>query len=336
MPELLPIPSSHPLNFCCSRQYHPHGCSPSNCYQLRHEDTVFKKKLAEMTDADLAKEIAKRPASEIKTELIKVVVGGTQHNEASSFTEGKLLSYTQTKVYRDQRVLWVCPSRGMIPTSVVVSMLSMQWPMNHFRTHLIAVEGLEVAAAYNRLFGFALNETEMIQSFGREYGKAMAAAPFVLTTEEDNIIPSDAVPKLMEAIYTCPDCGAEVGGREWKCEAGHRGFDAVSGLYWLKTDPPMPMAFGLPSDPDGDYRPVDIASAVQKGSLIEVRGIAMGCALWRKAIFRKMDGPWFETSPNFTQDLFLCKKAKREVNARFGVHCGVRVGHLDSATGHFY
>jgi hypothetical protein len=274
--------------------------------------------------------------------LPDLIIGGTQHKAATSFKAANMAAYEKMKLYREQGVVWVAPTRGTVHTSVVVSWLSLQWPMNHPHTSIIVAEGVEVAAAYEMLFKWSMNRSWLRKSFEREYADAVASAPFVLTTEEDNVIPGDAVPKLMEAIYTCPDCGGEVGGREWKCEAGHRGFDAISGLYWLKSDPPVPMAFGSPtrSRTKFDFRPVSVTAAVKKGSVVEVNGIAMGCALWRKDLFRKVSStqkePWFKTTPNFTQDLYFCRRAKREVGARFGVHAGVRVAHYNPNTKQFF
>lgn len=267
-----------------------------------------------------------------------VVIGGRGHTKATSFTPKRLEMYEITRQYREQGIVWLSPTRGKVWTSVVASWLSLSWPMNQFRSPLIATEGMEVAEAYNRLVKTSMNKTQLRQAFARDYADAFADAPFILTTEEDNVLPGDVVPRLLTAIFKCPDCAAEVGGKDWKCKNGHKGYDGISGLYFVKTDPPVPMAFGTPNGHkrNMDFKPRSVAKAVKNGEIMEVNGIAMGCALFRKALFRKVSQPWFKTTPEGTQDLYFCKKAKIEARARFGVHCGLRVAHFQPGTNELY
>lgn len=262
----------------------------------------------------------------------KIVIAGTQHKKATSFRSRKLKAYEDTRAYEDQGIVWVCPTRGMVPMCVVVSWMMLQWPMNQFHSQLIAMEGAEVGEAYNKLVGITMDRPTLRAAYGPEYGDIFANAPFILTVEEDNVLPPDAAVRLLEAIFKCPDCGGEISGDRWRCARGHRGFDAVSGLYFVKNDPPIPMAFGTPGKRSGkgyDMKPRSIEKAVKRGEVMEVNGIAMGCALWRKDVFKRVSQPWFKTSTDGTQDLYFCAKAKKEAKARYGVHCGVRVGHYD-------
>lgn len=272
-----------------------------------------------------------------------IVMGGTQHRQATSFTRGKLDKFEKTQVYREQGIVWIAPTRGQVHTSVVVSWLSLQWPMNHFRSPLLVTEGYEVGAAYTGLVKMAMNRVGLQQAgFPAEYAKMIADCPFILTTEEDNILPQDAIPKLFEAMYTCPDCSGPIDPKSWKCEKGHRGYDAVSGLYWVKSDPPMPMAYGRPNGRKKtlDFNPQSVRDAIRANKVIEVNGIGMGCAIFRKELFRKVKNtkknPWFKTTPGNTQDLYFCKRAKLEAKARFGVHAGVRVAHFEPHSKTFF
>lgn len=268
-----------------------------------------------------------------------VVMGGSQHKSATSFKPKNLDMSERAKLYRDQGIVWLSPTRGKIHTNVVVSWLSLQWPTNHFRSPLLATEHMEVGAAYNALVGLSMDKKELRKGFQPQHADMFADCPFVLTTEEDNVLPNDTVIRLLEAIMTCPDCGEEVSMPKWKCPKGHQGYDAVSGLYFIKTDPPIPMAFGAPtfSERKLNFRPLSVAAAIKGGKVIECNGIAMGAALWRKDLFRRVrntaKNPWFKTTPQFTQDLWFCKRAKLEARARFGVHCGVRVAHYDPHSG---
>lgn len=277
----------------------------------------------------------------------RVVAGKRVSEAATSFQSENITAYEQMKGYRNQGVVWVMPSRGLIPSSVFVSLFALQWPMNHFRTNALIAESMEVGAAYNTLIPMVLDRKQLVAAFGAEYGEAAHRAPFILTTEEDNLPPPDAVLKLFAGIYKCPDCGAEVGTTKaalarWECAKGHRGFDAVSGLYFVKTDPPIPQAWGTPKKRGGkfDFAPVSVAKALNDGATIEVNGIGMGCALWRKDLFRRLKNtkknPWFETPVGGTQDLRFCKRAKIEAGARFAVDCSIHVGHLNTATEQMY
>ena len=65
----------------------------------------------------------------------------------------------------------------------------------------------------------------------------------------------------------------------------------------------------------------------------DIAGFTTNPSLYRRSLFERVSQPWFETNKHDTQDLFFCRKAKKEVGARFGVHCGVQVPHIDIATG---
>lgn len=271
-----------------------------------------------------------------------MIMGGQQHRSATSFKPKNIDMTERAKLYRDLGIVWLSPTRGKVHTNVVISWLSLQWPQNHFKSPLIATERMEVGQAYTALVDLSMNRKELRKAFQTQYADMFADCPFVLTTEEDNVLPSDTVPRLLEAIMTCPDCGGEVMSPKWKCEKGHQGYDAVSGLYFIKTDPPIPMAFGAPTFNERklNFHPRSVADAVKHGKVLEVNGIAMGAALWRKDLFRRVKNskrnPWFKTTAQMTQDLWFCKRAKLEAHARFGVHCGVRVGHYDAGSGQLF
>src|SRR5690606_38493709 len=157
----------------------------------------------------------------------------------------------------------------------------------------------------------------------------LAGFSHVMTLEDDNLVPPNAVLQLFETLH-----------------AG--GWDAVGGLYFMKGPRAVPMAFGRPDvrDADGqlDMTPRDLTDAIIAGETVEVNGLACGCTLWRLDMFRELDPPWFETMTRFhnngvvemsTQDMFFCRRA-REAGKRFAVDTRVRVGHMDVATGEVY
>jgi hypothetical protein len=218
--------------------------------------------------------------------------------------------------FQDNRTVIVIPTRGMIHHRVVIAWQGLIAPMNGQRGILFAA-GDEVGIAYNNMIQNILNDP------------GLSKFKYVLTLEDDNIPPPDAHIRLLESI------------EEFK-------FDAVSGIYFTKGDINMPQAYGDAEEfrRTGvlDFRPRDVRAALAAGQIMEVNGIAMGCALWRMELFRQIAPPWFVTVADvvegkgamaFTQDLYMCERAKR-AGKRFGVDLRVRVGHLDTNTGIVY
>jgi hypothetical protein len=232
--------------------------------------------------------------------------------------------------YRDNSMVVICPTRGvpvldentgeakrdkngdiivqpMIHKRVVEAWQALQWSMNGKRA-MFLVTGAEVGKAY----------TEQIQ--------AVLAHPdlskwrYVLTLEDDNIPPPDAVTLLLEAIEAGP-------------------FDAVGGLYFTKGDLAMPQCYGdaehYARTGELEFRPRDIVAAVKQGHIVPCNGIAQGCSLYRMSLFKELPPPWFVTTAGSTQDLYFAANACR-AGKRFAVDCRVRVGHLDVATGTVY
>lgn len=210
-----------------------------------------------------------------------------------------------------------------IHRTVYRSWNSLQYPQNCRRQH-VDVVGMEVGAAYDKLVHECLEHPLNV--------------PWLLTLEHDNVIPADAYMRLLKAISKCPDCGARVEVDSLYCPEGHKAFDAVGGLYFTKDpDFPTPMAFGYPGDPDSEpMGPVDVSAALETGEVIEVRGVAMGCTLFRAATLRTLERPYFKSTSTETQDLQFCRRARKEIGARFAVDCGVQVGHLDFESGMLY
>lgn len=251
-------------------------------------------------------------------------------------------AYEKTRGWLDQSLTWIIATRGMYPAKVVASWDMIDWPMNQARTGRLEAIGMEVGDAYNHLFRLATDQEFCERFYIPAYSQMIVGTRFVFVTEEDNIQPPNAVTGLMAAIYECPDCGELISDYEaWNCPNGHHGYDAVSGLYYTKSIPPRPMAYGNPKNGPDDFKPQPVEDAVAQKATIEVNGIGMGCAIFRKGLFAQVSEPWFQTTPadnatgggSGTQDLFFCRKAKEEAGARFGVNCAVKVGHVNIRTG---
>lgn len=261
-------------------------------------------------------------------------------DEANKTLEGlgfERIEYIPGSTFKDNSTVVVVPTRGfekhrqddlckandhrfcMLPlfhTKVFQSWQNMIAPMNQKRAFFYTT-GHEVGQAYNAIIEGILANPDV------------SKWKYILTLEDDNVVPPDAHIRLLESI-------------------DQTGFDAVSGIYFTKGDIGMPMAYG---DPDEyrktgvlEFRPRDVRAALQKGHIMEVNGIAMGCALWRIQLFKDIPKPWFVTVADyipdkgvqcFTQDLNFCERAKK-AGKRFGVDFRVRVGHLDVNTGTVY
>jgi len=218
--------------------------------------------------------------------------------------------------FKDCSTIQLVPSRGLIDPKVIGSWIGLIAPMNQKRW-LTFTEGDEVGHAYTEMVGRILKDPYL------------SKWKYIMTMEDDNLPPPDAHIRLLETI-------------DWG------GYDAVSGLYFTKGDWNMPMAYGDPAEYARTgvltMQPRDVAHAVEAGTIMEVNGIGMGCALWRMDLFREIDPPWFVTVNDiipdkgimaFTQDLYFCERARR-VGKRFAVDMRVRVGHMDVETGVVY
>lgn len=218
--------------------------------------------------------------------------------------------------YRDQSTVVIMPSRDpKIHYRVVTALHGMIAPMNQKRAIMFCV-GDEVGIAYNTLVASILAHPDL------------SKWKYVMTIEADNLVPHDAHKRLLESI-----------------EFGK--YDGVSGLYFTKGEINMPMAYGDPArfaaTGELEFGVRNVVDALKAGQVMDVNGIAMGCALFRMDLFRQIKPPWFMTVDDvidgrpvgFTQDLYFCKQA-RMAGHRFAVDCRVKVGHLDLATGEVY
>jgi hypothetical protein len=230
------------------------------------------------------------------------------------FERVKVLSGT---TYQDNSTIVIIPERTpMIHHRVVSAWQNLIAPMNQKRAWIFSI-GNEVGRAYDSMIQNILGDPNLNRW------------KYVLTLESDNLPPPDAHIRLIESI------------EEFK-------LDGVSGIYFTKGDLNMPMAYGDPEEFKRtgvlDFRPRDIRDAIQRGRVMEVNGIAMGCSLYRMDLFRELAAPWFVTvadvvdgkgAMGFTQDLYFCQRAKL-AGKRFGVDFRVRVGHMDLASGTVY
>ena len=207
----------------------------------------------------------------------------------------------KSRSYADCSTTMVVPAIKPIPPKVVQSWLGLMAPMNQKFTRL-CLENMEVGDAYNAAVEFILGNPEL------------STWQYMLTVETDNIVPPDALLKLIEDIESGP-------------------YDAVGALYWTKGEGGQPMCYGNPKVMPRNFVPW----LPDTDTVAPCNGIGMGCTLFRLDFFKKMPAPWFKTLQEFkagegarafTQDLWHF-----EEGAKYGerVACSTRVlvGHYD-------
>jgi len=231
--------------------------------------------------------------------VLQDLAGIGAHGKEIAKTRDRLL---RTGAFKKQRVVVIVPAIDSIPAKVYLSHWNLVFPPNNGVARLLAL-GMEVGAAYSA----AIEQVLLHPDLG--------TWEYLLTLEHDNLPPADGLLRLVERLEANPKL----------C--------AVSGLYFTKGEGGVAQIWGDPKDPILNFRPqlpdVD-------GGLVECCGLGMGFTLWRLAMFKdaRLRRPWFVTQKKegvMTQDLYAWSDL-RKYGYRCAVDCGVKVGHLDSAT----
>lgn len=206
------------------------------------------------------------------------------------------------QTYRDLSTVILVATRGVIPARVVQSWMNLATPMNQ-KAFRLFIEKMEVGDAYNTGIETILNHPEL------------SKWKYLLTIEEDNIVPPDGLLKLYESMDR---------------------FDGVSALYWTKGENGQPMIYGSPSEMPMSFVP----QMPIPDTIVPCNGIGMGMALFKIEMFKKVPRPWFKTLQQYTpgigmqaatQDLYFCQESAK-YGFKFAVDCRVRSGHYDHST----
>ena len=205
---------------------------------------------------------------------------------------------------------------GMVPIEFLVAFGRLKMPMNG--TVISHVEkGFEVGKARNRC-------VEALLSMPTDQ-----RPKYLLFIGDDMLPPWDGLEKLLEAMG------------EW---------DVLTGLYYLKGEPPTPLAWR--ADIVGRMIP---GVHFKMGEVIQVDLTGMDFTLIRTSLLEKFQEeygpPFFKTGTtdsrefknykrlpgmvSHTEDFYFLRKAEA-IGARIGVHTGVRVSHLDIKAGYIY
>jgi len=211
---------------------------------------------------------------------------------------------SRTRAYADCSTIMVIPAIKAIPPKVVLSWMGLMAPMNQRFTRL-CMENMEVGEAYNAAVDFILGNPEL------------STWKYMLTMETDNIVPPDALLKLIEDIESGP-------------------YDAVGALYWTKGEGGMPMCYGDPKVMPRNFIPW----VPEPDTVMPTNGLGMGCTLFRLDFFKKMPAPWFKTQQQyrqgvgasaFTQDLWHFEEGGK-YGERVAISTRVLAGHYDYST----
>jgi hypothetical protein len=205
--------------------------------------------------------------------------------------------------YKDQSTIIVCPTRGLISSRVVSSWVGLIRPMNQPVIGPVFFQGFEVGDAYEHALTFILDHPDL-----KRYR-------YLLTIEEDNILPGDGLLRLLETIER---------------------FDAAGALYFTKGIEGRPMCYGPPQVQPRNFVPF----LPQPDTVQPCNGVGMGMTLFRLAMFRsgKLKRPFFksmqEQAPGkgfqcFSQDLYFFNQAC-EAGFKMACDARVKVGHYDA------
>jgi|HubBroStandDraft_1064217.scaffolds.fasta_scaffold02417_18 hypothetical protein len=207
-----------------------------------------------------------------------------------------------SRSYKNLSTVIICPTRGgrSLTPRFVSALQGMMRPMNQMVVGPFFMTGMEVGAAYNAAIEMILANPQL------------AKFKYVLTVEDDNIMPPDGLLKLYEGI---------------------RDYDAVGALYWTKGEEGQPMIYGDPNAGTLNFipqRPIE-------NTLQRCLGLGMGFTLFRMDVFRKLAKPWFVTHQSFkpgegvkayTQDLYAFENMAK-LGMKVACDTRVRVGHFD-------
>ena len=133
--------------------------------------------------------------------------------------------------------------------------------------------------------------------------------------------------------------------------AHHKDYDIFAGVYCTKNRSlPEPLIYNqFGAGPFWDWTVGDILTTDRHN----IVAVGMGCTLVRMSLFHKLEHseekPWFHTGlardignegmivgERHTEDIYFCKRALTEANAKIFVDTSILCGHQDKATGVIY
>lgn len=247
--------------------------------------------------------------------------GGTKPKDAEIIETG----YHNSKIVRggsyiNKSVAIFTPTRSAIRAEVVNSWMNIMYPINH-KTNRLMITDDNVETAYNTGFNIMLNH------------QAYSNSPYILILEDDNVIPPDAVLRLIETME------GQVDGNK---------YDIVGGLYWSHDVDGIPYCMG--NDSFGKFEGYDCENSVPivplpDQDIVPCQIVGLGCCLIRMDFIRQMTYPYFKTVESYdkTEEFFDRRKyisqdgtffrTVYKLHGRVACDTRVKVGHIDRETG---
>jgi predicted SAM-dependent methyltransferase len=190
------------------------------------------------------------------------------------------------------------PSFGMVSTYFMQGRMGQAMPLVSSAIDKFVI-GKPIADARNEIVEFALSQ----------------GANYIYWLDDDVIPPPDAFLKMYK----------------------HR-VDIINGVYWSKSNPPMPLLFR--NHFEGPYWDWHV------GDLIEIDAAGSGLTLVKTDVYRKIKEPWYSTDyasfpgvksapPNNTEDLYFYWKA-REAGYKIWADTSIQAYHYDKVNGVMY
>jgi len=113
--------------------------------------------------------------------------------------------------------------------------------------------------------------------------------------------------------------------------------DIVSGLYFQKGKPYLPVARLKKNEEDIDHK---FLEEFEFGKVLPISGAGMGCCLIKSEVFEKMEYPWFKFEwrerngkiEQLAEDLYFCDKAK-EAGYDSYLNTGIICEHFGTEVG---
>lgn len=146
---------------------------------------------------------------------------------------------------------------------------------------------------------------------------------YVLTIDNDEVVPKDALLNLLECQGNEPEPGMVVG----YCLSRPR--DTTN-----KTGRTTAFRFGGKDYVFEDAYTVDELEEIRNKGVnkLQIRGTGLGCALIHRSVFEKLSFPWFkwltyESGSQLSEDLFFCERFK-EISTPIFVDTRVSCGHM--------
>lgn len=111
--------------------------------------------------------------------------------------------------------------------------------------------------------------------------------------------------------------------------------DVVMALTYIRGYPFHPMCFIARDKESAEIKELDFyddfAEHVREDYLVECDAIGCACVMIKCDLIKKLDAPYFMTTPHHTEDIYFCMKAKKMLgrnNVGIFVDVGVPTGHL--------